>query len=255
MDGIEFAKQLIEHRQYERAVDVLHKLVARDGSNTEAWYTLGTLYYGMHQPDQAESAFQQVLRVEPTHANAHFYLGEISANRGDRTTAIQHYSAAVAANPGHRSATERLGALLSPTPNINLDPAGGPPRSATSPVPGSPGPTTAPTEPLRPSRAPSSWARSVVGIVENLQYRTEAYGRSMNARTIYSFRLQVVNEKGQKQEIVGVELRGLGFKGGINNGDWVEIDRYAKRRGEAFELNELRNLTTGGEVKGTRFRF
>jgi tetratricopeptide (TPR) repeat protein len=254
MEGIEFAKQLIEQGQYARAVDTLRKLVARDGSNTEAWYTLGTLYYGLQQPDQAESAFQQALRVEPTHANAHFYLGEISANRGDRTAAIQHYSAAVAANPGHRSATERLSALLSPTTNINLDP-GGPPRSAGSPAPVSPGPATAPPETLRPPRTPSSWTRSVVGVVENLQYHTEPYGRSMNARTIYNFRLQVVNEKGQKQEIVGVELRGLGFKGGINNGDWVEIDRYAKRRGEAFELNELRNLTTGGEVKGTRFRF
>jgi hypothetical protein len=92
-------------------------------------------------------------------------------------------------------------------------------------------------------------------MVTNLQYRTEAAGASDNARTIYNFRLEVIDEAGQRHGVVGVELRGLGFKGGISDGDWVEIDRNARRHGEAFEIRSLRNLTTGGEVKGRRFRF
>ena len=108
---------------------------------------------------------------------------------------------------------------------------------------------------LGPPRPPRSWRDSVVGVVTILRYRTEAAGASDNARTIYDFRLQVIDEAGKPHGIVGVELRGLGFEGGISEGDWVEIDRSARRRGEAFEISSLRNLTTGGDVKGRRFRF
>jgi hypothetical protein len=108
---------------------------------------------------------------------------------------------------------------------------------------------------LLPPRAPRK-ADSIVGIVDALAYRTEAAGRSMNARTIYNFRLRVVDREGTEKELLGVEIRGLGFKGSLNNGDWVEIERSAQKRpGEAITTHKLRNLTTGGDVEGRRFRF
>lgn len=61
---------------------------------------------------EARNLYQQVCALEPSHSDAHFALGAISAEEGDAASAEQHLCAALASNPAHAGAHLHLADLL-----------------------------------------------------------------------------------------------------------------------------------------------
>jgi tetratricopeptide (TPR) repeat protein len=63
-------------------------------------------------PEQAESAYRQVLQQAPQHADAHINLGRILHERGDLAAAEAHYLQALAVRPSDPTATFNLGVVI-----------------------------------------------------------------------------------------------------------------------------------------------
>ena len=60
---------------YPDAIHWLEKAVASDGSNAEAWYSLGRCDYAQSRFEDAEKAFERVLALKPEHMKAAENLG------------------------------------------------------------------------------------------------------------------------------------------------------------------------------------
>lgn len=63
-------------------------------------------------PPEARTAYEQVLQMDPRHADAHINLGRLLHDAGALVEAERHYRAAIAAQPRNATAHYNLGVLL-----------------------------------------------------------------------------------------------------------------------------------------------
>lgn len=92
---------------------------------------------------------------------------------------------------------------------------------------------------------------TVTGEVRSVQRRTEWIGES-GSRSIWTFRLDAVDEAGQRLGLVEVEMRGFSFEGNLTEGDSVRVaGRW--RRG-TIRAEQLQNLTTGALVRAKTYK-
>jgi hypothetical protein len=73
-------------------------------------------------------------------------------------------------------------------------------------------------------------------------------GRDDRQWIVRSFILDSFDAAGNRQPPVSVQMRGLRFRGSINEGDRVRISKSTRAEG-LIEALELQNLTTGSTVK------
>lgn len=114
---------------------------------------------------------------------------------------------------------------------------------AAAPSPPSPPtpPSPAPAQPLPPRETAMA---SVKGVVRKLDQRVEWRSASEKPLTIFTFRVECQDEAGVTTAVVPVEMRAVSFRGGISEGDTVEIDESWKP-GQTLELRRVSNITTG----------
>ncbi len=77
------AVELMPHEaieQYERAVK-------SDPNDADKYMELGAAYYIAHEWDQAQSAFEKAVALNPGLGHAHYYLGVLYAAKGDKERA------------------------------------------------------------------------------------------------------------------------------------------------------------------------
>jgi tetratricopeptide (TPR) repeat protein len=77
---------------------------------TEVFDQAVRAYSAGHMP-QAEKLFQQVLRLDPNNADAHFNLGAIREWANDLNGALSHYQAALRIKPGDRELQDAVGSV------------------------------------------------------------------------------------------------------------------------------------------------
>ena len=77
------AEKEIEAGNYQRAIELLQKTVARDSQNADAWNYLGLSQRKLKRFDQAFGAYQKALAIDPDHRGANEYLGELYLQTGD----------------------------------------------------------------------------------------------------------------------------------------------------------------------------
>jgi hypothetical protein len=120
-----------------------------------------------------------------------------------------------------------------------------------SPPPAAPAPTSAGRSPSR-SAVPGALA-PVRGVVHGIEQRVEWGSAQQSPVTIFTFRVECRDDQAQPVALVPVEMRAPSFRGGLSEGDSVEIDEPWKP-GETIEPRRVRNLTTSAwfEVKGGR---
>jgi tetratricopeptide (TPR) repeat protein len=53
------------------------------------------------RPAEAEAIYRSVLEADPKHVGALSGLGHLTKERGEKTAALSHFEAAVAADPGN----------------------------------------------------------------------------------------------------------------------------------------------------------
>jgi hypothetical protein len=65
---------------------------------------------------------------------------------------------------------------------------------------------------------------------------------------VLTFQIDRFSDDGAALRPIPVEMRGLRFRGFINDGDWVEV-RKSWEEGDLLEPSKVRNLSTGATVK------
>ncbi len=77
------AEKAIKAGNYNRAIDLLKKVVAKDSQNADAWNYLGFSQRKLKRFDQALGAYGKALAIDPEHRGANEYLGELYLQTGD----------------------------------------------------------------------------------------------------------------------------------------------------------------------------
>ncbi len=80
---LEVAEKAIKADNYNRAIELLQKVVASDSQNADAWNYLGFSQRKLKRFDQALGAYQKALTIDPEHRGANEYLGELYLQTGN----------------------------------------------------------------------------------------------------------------------------------------------------------------------------
>ena len=74
-----------------KAIEAFEQVIRIDPEYASAHYNLGTAYNSLSLYKDAIEAFKQAIRIEPDHTNAHFSLGFSYFKTGDKSSALDEY--------------------------------------------------------------------------------------------------------------------------------------------------------------------
>lgn len=77
------AQELIDKKEYEKAIPVLNEVIIADPKNADALNYLGFSYRQMGKLDEALQNYLKALAIDPNHKGANEYLGELYLEKGD----------------------------------------------------------------------------------------------------------------------------------------------------------------------------
>ena len=80
---LEAAEKAVKAGDFNRAIDLLQKVVADDSQNADAWNYLGFSHRKLKKFDQALGNYQKALAIDPEHRGANEYLGELYLQTGN----------------------------------------------------------------------------------------------------------------------------------------------------------------------------
>jgi hypothetical protein len=198
--------------------ELFRRLSADDRNAADAYYGLGYLARDRGDGSGAEAAFKAALASEPGHANALYELGALAEARGALQEARDVYVRVLAINPEHASAKQQLSQLELSRPQT--------PPLQSEEAPGPPNP---------PSRPDATY-----GLVSAVQQRYEQGVRQ--STTVVTFRFARATPDGLLLPPIGLEMRGVSWRGSINPGDWIELPhgwRPSQRIRRATNLTSL----------------
>jgi plastocyanin len=227
------ARRLIQRGDLDRAQTLLHDLLRANHGDAPSWHLLGTIHYRKGERASAVEAFRRELRLADDDPVAYYSLA-IALPEDERDDAAALLKKALQLKPDFAPAKQRLAAIE----RVSLPPSPKPPTvpdSLSTPPPGPPV-LTATAGPIR-------------GQARTIQHRVEQ--DPWLARTsfiIWSFRVDRLDDQGNKLSPVPVEMRGRRIEGALVEGDWVEVPGKW-RPGETLETKRIRNLSTGANVK------
>jgi len=84
------AVKAIKAKDYAGAIPMLQKVVARDGTNADAYNWLGYATRKNGDPAASIPIYQKALAINPKHRGAHEYIGEAYLMLGDLPKAKEH---------------------------------------------------------------------------------------------------------------------------------------------------------------------
>lgn len=90
----------------------LEREVQNNPKNTEAWTSLGHLYFDSHQADKAINAYNKSLALAPNNADVLTDLGVMYRQAGDPQQAVASFDRAMQANDKHETARFNKGIVL-----------------------------------------------------------------------------------------------------------------------------------------------
>jgi tetratricopeptide (TPR) repeat protein len=95
----------------DEAIGKFESVAKYNTSDVGVAYELGLLYLkrnGAGDVDRAKNALQQVVRLMPSHSNAHWYLASLYEKAGDKTGAIREIEFVLKLNPENQLVKTRL---------------------------------------------------------------------------------------------------------------------------------------------------
>ncbi|MFC1591205.1 tetratricopeptide repeat protein [Thermodesulfobacteriota bacterium] len=127
-------KTYIKMGAHDRAVSVLQEVLARDGGNAPARYSLGVARALQGRLDEAIAAYEAAISLAPDEAEYHNNLGNAWLNKDVPDRAAGHFTRALQLDPGYARAYFNLGnarirqgrpreAVAAYQKSIELDPA------------------------------------------------------------------------------------------------------------------------------------
>jgi tetratricopeptide (TPR) repeat protein len=87
------AVKAIEAEKFTTAIPLLEAVIARDGSNADAYNWLAYATRKSGDPTRAIPIYQKALAIDPKHRGAHEYIGEAYLMLGDLGKAKEHLAA------------------------------------------------------------------------------------------------------------------------------------------------------------------
>ncbi len=119
--AINLGGALILQRKWNRAVAVLKSAAESHADNVMLWTNLAAAYLGRletsgpQQQENAISAYERALQIDPKAPNVHYHLGLIYKERGNLKRASAHFQRALEVNPADQDARhwlDRIGDAL-----------------------------------------------------------------------------------------------------------------------------------------------
>lgn len=107
--------QLLARHQYREAATVFERALQEDSTNVSANLNLAIAVAQVGETDRAVRALKRVLSLDPSNSRAHYNLGVLallSDRRGKEEEALEHFRAALAADPGSEAAHLAIADLL-----------------------------------------------------------------------------------------------------------------------------------------------
>ncbi|MFN7020876.1 MAG: tetratricopeptide repeat protein, partial [Phycisphaerales bacterium] len=89
--GARLAEAYAATGRLERARQLLVRELRRDPGDIHVLLDLGCLLCDMDRLGEAAEKFRRVLELEPDHADAHFYLGDVAERQGHSELAMEHF--------------------------------------------------------------------------------------------------------------------------------------------------------------------
>lgn len=89
--GVRLAEAYAATGRLERARQLLVRELRNDPGDVHVLLDLGCLLCDMDRLGEAAEKFRRVLELEPDHADAHFYLGDVAERQGHHELAMEHF--------------------------------------------------------------------------------------------------------------------------------------------------------------------
>src|SRR6516165_3247197 len=91
LDLLEQARQAHQAGHFRQAELLCLQLLQDEPECTEAWRLCGSASRNLGKPSDAAASYHQLLRLQPNSAEAHYLLGSVCAEQGQRDQALEHY--------------------------------------------------------------------------------------------------------------------------------------------------------------------
>lgn len=97
MLGMTFQQQ----SQYKLSLPYLQRASELNGNDMEILFQYGLSLAQVNEVDHAKAIFQNVIKQDEQHSDAHYNLGVIALYQDDPKTSLHHFNAALAVQPDH----------------------------------------------------------------------------------------------------------------------------------------------------------
>ncbi len=89
----------------------LQRVIAPNPRNQDAYYRLGLIYLEQKQPAKAQKIFAQLLKIDPSSADAHAGLADAFADQQRNLEALNEYKRAAALDSGYQGVNYNMGVM------------------------------------------------------------------------------------------------------------------------------------------------
>ncbi len=103
---------LLYLQRLPEAAAALQHVAAQAPQNPRVWYVSGLLYRSENKPQESMTAFRKVLRLDPSNADSHYFLGSFLIDQQNHPAAEAEFRAALQLAPFHASALFGLARAL-----------------------------------------------------------------------------------------------------------------------------------------------
>ena len=94
---------------FEKAVEILQKIIIDEPNCVEAYEEVGDCYLSLRKKDKAEKALKQAIKINPKSANAHYLLGFLMSVDQRWSASVKELALADELSPNHPEILRCLG--------------------------------------------------------------------------------------------------------------------------------------------------
>ena len=109
------AQDALSKNDFAAAADALKQVVAGQPTLTAAWFDLGYAYTGLHQQEEAVTAYRKAVELDPNLFEARLNLGILLMQMNNPQAAVEHLEKAATLKPDHVRAQLYYGRALALT--------------------------------------------------------------------------------------------------------------------------------------------
>jgi ADP-ribose pyrophosphatase YjhB (NUDIX family) len=250
VEHLELAEQALTAGDYRTAQEIYERLLETP-KRAIALQGLVKVFREEGRLDAARRLLEEEIAQNPDNISMLRAFAAVARDSGDRRSAIRGYALILSHDPDDHDAMVQLQRLAPSRVSASDRTSGTAVGGGPSRLAAERSPSSASTE---PPRQPSDW-RNLVGLVQEVDRRTEQAGAAIAGRVVINMAVRPHPRSSEKNNVVGVELTGLGIRGGdVRQGHWIEVDRQDRTATGSYVTRRVINLTTGAELKGRRFR-